>query len=60
MLWIWKAVDWKVKIGYALGAVALATLVAASFNIGTAYWLNILPSAFGEPSAGSPAFSQRL
>ena len=39
--------DRKVQIGYVLGAVALATLVGASFNIGSAFWLNILILLFG-------------
>jgi uncharacterized membrane protein (DUF485 family) len=40
-------IERKVQIGYAMGAVTLVTLVAASFNIGTAYWLNILLLLFG-------------
>jgi len=37
----------KVAIGYALGLVALATLIAACFKVGSASWINILLLIFG-------------
>jgi len=52
--------DRKVQIGYVLGAVALATLVGASFNIGSAFWLNILILLFGGLLGWITGFSQHL
>jgi hypothetical protein len=42
-----NGMDPKALVGYALGAVALVTLIGACFNIGLAYWLNILLLIFG-------------
>jgi len=39
--------DWKVKLGYVIGLVALLALIAACFNVGADKWINVLLLIFG-------------